>query len=71
MDRVDILGSETIKIKRTLRISAIRCIACGTWECDEFNHEEFDAIVTGETAGMCRSCKKAVLWAKEHMNDSD
>ena len=69
--RVDIPGASTIKIKRQIPISATRCIVCGTWECPDFDHEVFEAVIMGETAGICELCKKAVLWAKEHMNDSN
>jgi len=68
---IDIPGTTTIKIKRRIPISATRCIACGTWECPDFDHELYEAVITGETAGLCESCRKAVLWTKGHMNDSD
>lgn len=70
-DRADIPEASTIKIKRPIYISATRCIVCGKWECPDFNDELYDAVITGETAGICESCRKAVLWAKKHMNDSN
>ena len=69
--RINIPRISTIKIKRQMHISAIRCIVCGKWECPEFNHEIYEGVITGETIGVCESCKKAILWAKEHMNDSN
>lgn len=68
--RIDIPGTSTIKIKKRIPISATRCIACGTWECPDFNHELYETVITGETTGLCESCRKAIKWAKEHMNDS-
>jgi len=64
-DRVDIPGIETIKIKRQIPISATRCLVCGKWECPEFNHDLYDAIIIRETNGICESCKKAIEWTKE------
>ena len=69
--RIDIPGVSTIKIKKQMPISATRCIVCGKWECPEFNYELYEAVIVGETTGVCESCKKAILWAKEHMNDSN
>ena len=66
-DRVDMPGTETIKIKRQISMQATRCLVCGKWECPEFNHELYDALIMGETSGICESCRKAVLWAKEQM----
>ena len=66
-DRVDIPGVDTIKIKRQITMPATRCIVCGKWECPEFDHELYDAIITGETYGICDSCRKVILWAKEQM----
>ena len=66
-DRVDIPGIETIKIKRQIPMTATRCLVCGKWECPEFNHDLYDAIIMGETNGICESCKKAIEWAKEQM----
>lgn len=71
MARTDIPETATIKIKPRIHISATRCLACGTWECPNFNHELYEAVITGETTGLCESCRKAILWAKEHMNDSN
>ena len=67
-DRVDIPRIETIKIKQRIPMTATRCLVCGKWECPEFNHELYDAVIMGETSGICESCRKAILWAKEHMN---
>lgn len=73
--KIDIPGIETIKIKRQIQMSAIRCMVCGTWECPDFDHERYDAVIIGETTGLCESCKKAIkkaiLWVEEHMNDSN
>lgn len=66
-DRVDIPGIETIKIKRQIHMPATRCLVCGKWEYPEFNHEFYDAIIMGETNGICESCRKAIEWAKERM----
>lgn len=73
--RIDIPGTSTIKMKRQIPMTATRCIVCGAWECPDFNHELYDAVIIGETAGLCKSCnngiKKAILWVEEHMNDSN
>ena len=66
-DRVYIPGIETIKIKRQITMPATRCLVCGKWECPEYNHELYDAIIMGETSGICESCRKAIEWAKERM----
>mgnify|MGYP006935985589 CR=1 FL=1 len=66
-DRCDMPETETIKIKRQIPMTAIRCLACGKWECPEFNHELYDALIMGETYGICDSCRKAIEWAKEKM----
>lgn len=66
-DRADIPGIETIKIKQKIPMTATRCLVCGKWEYPEFNHELYDAVIMGETSGICESCRKAVLRAKEQM----
>ena len=71
MDRADIPEIGTIKIKRRIVVKAIRCIACGKWECPEYNKDKYEAEIIGEAIGLCESCRKAILWAKEHMNDSN
>ena len=67
MDKAYIPRIETIKIKRQISMPATRCSICGKWECPEFNHELYEAIIIGETSGVCKSCLNAVLWAKEQM----
>ena len=66
-DRADIPGIETIKIKRRIAIKATRCISCDKWECPEYDHEKFEAEIFGEAIGLCETCKKAIMWAKEQM----
>ena len=66
-DRADIPGIETIKIKRQIPMTATRCLVCGKWECPEFNNELYDAVIMGETSGICESCRKAIEWAKKQM----
>ena len=66
-DRADIPGIETIKIKRQIAMPATRCLVCGKWESPEFNHDLYDAVIIGETSGICDACRKAILWAKEQM----
>lgn len=66
-DRVDIPGIETIKIKRPIVLKAIRCIACGAWECPKYDTDKFEAEIIDETIGLCESCRKAIEWAKERM----
>ena len=60
-------GIETIKIKRQITMTATRCLVCGKWEYPEFNRELYDAVIIGETSGICESCRKAIEWAKERM----
>lgn len=67
IDRIDIPGIETIKIKRPIVVKGIRCIVCGAWECPEYDKDEYIAEIIGETFGLCESCKKAIKWAKEQM----
>ena len=67
MDRIDIPEATTIKVKRQIIIKAIRCIACGKWECPEYNHEKYEAEIIGEAIGLCESCRNAIEWAKEKM----
>ena len=67
MDRVDISEAMTIKVKRNIMIKAIRCIACDKWECPEFNTDKYEAEIIGEALGLCKSCRKAIEWAKERM----
>lgn len=69
-DRFDIPGTDTIKIKRQIHMSATRCLVCGKWEYPEFNHELYDAVIMGETYGICESCRKAILWAKGQMGSN-
>ena len=66
-DRADIPGIETVKIKRQISMIATRCLVCGKWECPEFNHDLYDAIIMEETYRICESCRKAIEWAKERM----
>lgn len=66
-DRVDIPGIETIKIKQQIPMTATRCLVCGKLESPEFNHDLYDAVIMGETSGICESCRKAIEWAKERM----
>ena len=66
-DRADISGIETIKIKRRIVIKAIRCIACDTWECQEYDRDKYEAEIIEEAIGLCESCRKAIEWAKERM----
>lgn len=63
-DRADIPGIETIKIKRRIIVKAIRCIACDTWECPEYDTDKYEAEIIGEAIGLCESCRKAIEWAK-------
>lgn len=67
MNRADIPGIETIKIKRRIVVKAIRCIACGTWECPEYDKDKYEVEIIGEALGLCESCRKAIEWAKERM----
>lgn len=67
VDRVDIPGTKTIKIKRQILITATRCLVCGKWECPEYNHELYDAAIVGESYGICDMCRKAIEWVKEQM----
>lgn len=67
MNRADIPGIETIKIKRRIAVKAIRCIACGTWECPEYDKDKYEEEIIGEALGLCESCKKAIEWVKERM----
>lgn len=67
MDGADISGIETIIIKRRIVVNAIRCIACGTWECPEYDTDKYEADIIGEAIGLCESCRKAIEWAKEKM----
>ena len=66
-DKVDIPGIETIKFKRKIIAQAIRCIACGAWECPEYDRDKYEVEIMGEVTGFCNSCKKAIKWAKEQM----
>ena len=66
-DRVDKPEIGTIKIKRQITMTATRCLVCRKWECPEFNHELYDALIMGETLGICDACRKAIEWAKERM----
>ena len=66
-DRADIPGIETIKTKRRIVVNAIRCIACGKWECPEYDKDKYEAEILGEAIGLCESCRKAIEWAKERM----
>ena len=66
-DRVDMPGTETVKIKRQIPMTAIRCLICGKWECPGYNHDLYDALIMGETSGICNVCRKAIEWAKEQM----
>lgn len=66
-DRVDIPGIETIKIKRRIAVYTTRCIACDACECQEYDHDEYQAEIIGEDIGLCESCRKAIKWAKERM----
>ena len=67
MDRIDIPKATTINVKRQITIKATRCIACGNWECPEYDHEKYEALITSEAAGLCESCKSAIEWAKKKM----
>lgn len=67
MNRIDIPEATTIKAKKQILIRATRCIACGKWECPEYNHEKYEAKVFGEDLGLCKSCRKAIEWAKKQM----
>ena len=64
-DKIDISGIEPIKIKRQIVVKGIRCIACGAWECPEYDRDNYDAEIIGEAMGLCESCKEAIKWAKE------
>ena len=66
-DRTDIPGIETIKIKRQIVVRGIRCISCGTWECPEYDTDKYEATIIEEATGLCKSCRKAIEWAKERM----
>ena len=66
-DRADIPGIETIKIKRHILVKAIRCISCYAWECEEYDKDRYEAVIFGEALGLCKSCRKAIEWAKERM----
>ena len=66
-DRVDVPEVTTIKMKRQIMIKAIRCIACGNWECPEYDREKYEAIIAGEALGLCESCRNAIEWAKKKM----
>lgn len=66
-DRIDMPEIKTIKIKRPIVVKGIRCIVCGAWECPECDKDEYIAEIIGETTGLCKSCKKAIKWAKEQM----
>ena len=66
-DRVDVPVTETIKIKRRIVVKAIRCIACGKWECPEYDNDKYEAEIIGEAIGLCESCKEAIEWAKRTM----
>ena len=66
-NRADIPEIGTIKIKRQITISATRCIACGTWECPDYDHDKYEVNIIGEAIGLCESCRKAIEWAKEQM----
>lgn len=70
-DRVDIPGIETIKIKSRIGVQAIRCIACGKCEWPEYDRDKYEATIIGETLGLCKSCRKAIEWAKERMKCRD
>ena len=67
MNRADIPGIETIKIKRRIVVKAIRCIACDAWECPEYDKDKYEVETCGEALGLCKSCRKAIEWAKERM----
>ena len=66
-DRADILGIEAIKNKRRIVIKAMRCIACNTYKCPEYDNDEYEAEIIGEDIGLCESCRKAIEWAKGQM----
>ena len=68
MDRADI-PEETIKVKEQIAIKACRCFACGKWECPEYDHEKYDAVIFGEISGLCKSCRSAIEWAKKKMEE--
>jgi hypothetical protein len=68
MERIDIPETTiNVKMKRQITIKATRCIACGKWECPEYDHEKYEALIVGEAAGLCESCRRAIEWAKKKM----
>lgn len=71
MDRIEIDIPEAtatmINVKRQIMIKAIRCIACGKWECPEYDREKYEAEIIGEALGLCESCRSAIEWAKKKM----
>lgn len=66
-DRADIPGIEATKIKRRIAVKAIRCLACDIWECQEYDEDKYEVEIIEEAIGLCKSCRKAIEWAKERM----
>jgi len=65
---IDMPEIETIKIKRQIHIRMRRCLVCGKWELPEYDKDKYQAVIIGETACLCESCREAIKWAKDHKN---